>query len=168
MTAFPCFLQALEQVEIVVVWGLVATLVLAVGMYASQGLGISRLSLPFLLGFVVTGRRDHAALYGIGLYMLGGWVFAFLYAWFFAALGGAGLRIGLAAGLLHGLFLLTTILPLLPYIHPRIASPYAGPTARRRLEPPGFLGLHYGRMTPVTTLLSHMAYGGLLGWALGR
>ena len=168
MTVFPSLLQAFGQIEIVVVWGLVATLVLAVAMYASQGLGVSRLSLPFLLGFVVTGRRDRAALYGLGLYMLGGWVFAFLHAWFFATLGRADPWIGLGAGLFHGLFLLTVILPLLPYIHPRIASPYAGPTARRRLEPPGFLGLHYGRMTPVTTLLSHMAYGGLLGWALGR
>jgi hypothetical protein len=57
------------------------------------------------------------------------------------------------------------MLPMLPYVHPRLASPYAGPTARRRLEPPGFLGLNYGRMTPITTLVSHAAYGAILGWA---
>lgn len=165
MSLFPALLAAAGGIETVIVWGLVATLVLTVGMALSQGTGLSRLSLPFLMGFLVTGRRSRAAAYGLVLYMLGGWVFAFLYAWLFAALGHAGWPIGLAAGLLHGLFLLAAVLPMLPYVHPRLASPYAGPTARRRLEPPGFLGLNYGRMTPITTLVSHAAYGAILGWA---
>ncbi len=166
MTAFPALAEAFGNIEIVLVWGLVATLVLTVGMYASQGLGVSRLSLPFLMGFYVTRRRSRAAIFGLLLYMFGGWVFAFLYAWLFATLGFSGWQWGLLGGLLHGLFLLAVILPLLPYLHPRVASPYSGPTARRRLEPPGFLGLNYGRMTPVTTLVSHAAYGSILGWAL--
>lgn len=162
---FPALLAAAGQIETVIVWGLVATLVLTVGMYASQGLGVSRLSLPFLMGYWVTRRRSRAAYLGLVLYTFGGWVFAFLYAWLFATLGRAGWALGLGAGLLHGLFLLVAILPMLPYIHPRLASPYSGPTAVRRLEPPGFMGLNYGRMTPVSTLLSHAAYGAILGWA---
>lgn len=166
MNAFPALAQAIGQIETVLVGGLVATLVLSVGMSASQGLGYSRLSLPFLMGFFVTGRRSRAAVAGLVLYTLGGWAFAFLYAWFFATLGKAGVLIGVGTGLLHGLFLLTTVMPLLPYFHPRVASPYAGPVARRRLQPPGFLALNYGRMTPIATLLSHALYGAILGWAL--
>ncbi|SDY87374.1 hypothetical protein [Citreimonas salinaria] len=166
MSAFPALAEAIGQIEIVLVGGLVATLVLSVGMFASQGLGYSRLSLPFLMGFFVTGRRSRAAIFGLLLYTLGGWIFAFLYAWFFAMLGRAGLLLGVGTGLLHGLFLLTMIMPLLPYFHPRVASPYAGPIAQRRLQPPGFLALNYGRMTPITTLLSHAFYGAILGWVL--
>ena len=51
--------------------------------------------------------------------------------------------LGALAGLLHGLFLLAAGLPLLPYIHPRMASEYDGATATRQLEP-GLMGLNYG------------------------
>lgn len=31
-------------------------------------------------------------------------------------------------------------------------------------EPPGFMGLNYGRRTPLTTLAGHTLYGVLLGY----
>jgi hypothetical protein len=31
------------------------------------------------------------------------------------------------------------------------------------LEPPGFLLVNYGRQTPIATLVSHVAYGALVG-----
>jgi hypothetical protein len=69
-------------------------------------------------------------------------------------------------------FAMTTILQLsqglglLSYVHPRIASEYDGPIAHRRLEPPGFMGLHYGRQTPLVTLFGQVIYGTLLGLTL--
>jgi hypothetical protein len=33
----------------------------------------------------------------------------------------------------------------------------------RQLEPTGFLALNYGRRTPLSVLLRHLAYGGILG-----
>ena len=48
-------------------------------------------------------------------------------------------------------------------MHPRVASEYEGPTAKKRLEPPGFLALHYGRNTPLVTLVAHIVYGAVLG-----
>jgi hypothetical protein len=33
----------------------------------------------------------------------------------------------------------------------------------RQLEPPGFLALNYGRRKPLSVLLDHLAYGGILG-----
>jgi GH15 family glucan-1,4-alpha-glucosidase len=42
----------------------------------------------------------------------------------------------LVLGLAHGGVLLVVILPLVRYMHPRMASKYYGPTRRQRLEPP--------------------------------
>jgi hypothetical protein len=52
---------------------------------------------------------------------------------------------------------------LLPGLHPRMASEQQGPTVMRQLEPPGFLALNYGYQTPVSVLVAHLAYGGILG-----
>ena len=44
-----------------------------------------------------------------------------------------------------------------------MASELRGPTPTRQLEPPGFLALHYGRRTPIVSIVAHMAYGAMLG-----
>ena len=70
---------------------------------------------------------------------------------------------GAIVGVLHGAFLLVCAIPLLPYVHPRMASEHHGVTMRRQLEPPGFLAMNYGYQTPFTTLLAQAVYGGVLG-----
>jgi hypothetical protein len=157
------FINILTQLESVLLWGFATTAVMTTVLYGSQGLGLSRLSLPFLIGTCVTGNRDWAILLGFIIYTIGGWLFAFLYFMIFSQLGFATGWLGATIGLAHGLFLLTVVLPVLPHIHPRMASEYDGPTAIRRLEPPGFLGLNYGYRTPLTTLLGHASYGAILG-----
>lgn len=144
-------------------WGLLATVAMTAVLQGSQGLGLSRLSLPFLVGTFFTGDRRRAVALGFVLYTIGGWLFAFLYFLLFASLGLYSWWFGAAAGVLHGLFLLTAALPLLPYVHPRMASEYDGPTAIQQLEPPGFMGLNYGYRTPLTTLLGQAVYGATLG-----
>ena len=52
----PALATLLSQVETVLVWGFVATIALTIVMYGSQGLGLSRLSLPYLFGTAVTLR----------------------------------------------------------------------------------------------------------------
>ena len=37
------------------------------------------------------------------------------------------------------------------------------PTVARQLEPPGFLGLHYGIRTPISVLVAHTIFGVILG-----
>ena len=54
-------------------------------------------------------------------------------------------------------------MPLLPSLHPRMASLVRGPTPTRLLEPPGFLAMHYGRRTAVWVIFAHLLYGGILG-----
>jgi hypothetical protein len=73
-------------------------------------------------------------------------------------------------GFVHGLFVLVSVLPLLPGVHPRMASDFTGPQPTSGLEPPGFMALNYGRRTPVVTLLAHMVYGAIIGhfYEVGR
>jgi hypothetical protein len=147
----------------VLLWGIFATGILTVVLAASQVLGWTRLSLPFLLGTLFTAHRDAAMLAGAALHGGLGCAFAFLYALVFEAWHRASWWLGGLLGLYHGLFMLVVVLPLLPHLHPRMASRYRGPSAARRIEPPGFLGRNYGWWTAPLTLLAHVAYGLLLG-----
>jgi hypothetical protein len=100
---------------------------------------------------------------GFTLYVIGGWLFAFIYFFLFASVGLYTWWFGALAGFVHGLFLLVSALPLLPFVHPRMASEYHGANLRRQLEPPGFMALNYGYGTPATTLLGQTVYGAVLG-----
>jgi uncharacterized membrane protein YagU involved in acid resistance len=146
------------------VWGVIATAVMVSIMAASQDLGWSRLSMSFLLGAAFTSNRRGANVVGAVLYFIGGWLFAFFYYLFFSVVGTASAWLGAIVGLVHGVLLLTILLPLMPYMHPRMASEYDGPSSERRLEPPGFLALHYGSRTPLAALLAHVLYGAILGY----
>ena len=70
-----------------VLWGLIATVAMTAIMQASQGFGLSRLSIPFLAGTFFTANRDRAVLLGFAVYIAGGWLFAFLYYLLFASIG---------------------------------------------------------------------------------
>src|ERR687887_1440030 len=144
-------------------WGFIGTVVLTGLMSASQGLGLTRMSLPFMLGTMFTPDRDRAKLVGFGVHLLNGWVLALLYAAAFQSWRLAAWWLGLGVGLAHGLFVLLVVMPMLPGLHPRMASEQRGPDPTRQLEPPGFLALNYGRRTPLSALLAHLAYGAILG-----
>lgn len=152
------FEVALENWDRIAVWGLLATVVMTTVLEGAQLVGLTRLSLPFLFGTFVTGSRRLALIWGYVLYTLGGWAFAAVYALILEGLWPAW-WIGLLAGLAHGAFLLAVFLPVMAQVHPRIATRYEGPTARRRLEPPGPVGLNYGRATPVSTMFAQAVYG---------
>jgi hypothetical protein len=156
-------ISALPTIWSMIIWGFIATLVMTIVLQGAQGLGLSRLSLPFLAGTFFTGDRRRAVIIGFALYVTGGWIFAFLYFLLFTSLGAYTWWLGLATGLLHGLFLLVAAMPLLPFIHPRMASEYDGASALKQLEPPGFMGLNYGYRTPLTTLVAQALYGAVLG-----
>ena len=144
-------------------WGFVGTVILTTMMAAAQGLGLSRMSIPFLLGTLVTSSRDRAMGIGAALHFLNGWLFALVYIAGFEAIGRANWWLGAAGGALHASFVLAVLMPLLPTLHPRMVSEYFGPTVNRQVQPPGFLALNYGRTTPLAALLAHVAYGAVLG-----
>lgn len=158
--------HAMEMLRMLA-WGLAATGILTAISFSAQNLGWSRLNFPMLLGALFTGDRAAANVLGFVLYLLVGWILSLLYYVLFAMIGLVGWPVGLAAGLLHGLLLLTVLLPLMPYVHPRMASPFDGPSSTRRLEPPGFLALHYGYRTPIVVMAAYGAYGAVLGAGFG-
>jgi hypothetical protein len=132
-------------------------------MAGSQGLGLTRMNIPYMVGTMLTPNRDRAKLVGFAVHLVNGWLFACIYAAAFQSMRRATWWLGAAIGLVHGLFVLVAGMALLPSLHPRMASEQQGPTPTRHLEPPGFLALNYGRRTPVTALLAHLAYGSILG-----
>jgi hypothetical protein len=77
-------------------------------------------------------------------------VFPIIYAMIFTRIGRAEAVVGLIIGLVHGL-----------------VAGLALPLAARRCEgahPPGLLGWHLGRITPIVMLVVHGAYGAILGY----
>src|SRR5215217_7135002 len=136
-------------------WGFVGTVVLTTILAGSQGLGLTRINLPFMLGAMFTPDRDRAKLVGFGVHLINGWLLALVYAAAFESWRRATWWLGLGIGLIHGLFVLLVVMPLLPGLHPRMATERRGPEPTRQLEPPGFLALNYGRRTPLSVLVAH-------------
>jgi hypothetical protein len=147
----------------ILLWGFLATALLTTMIRGSQAVGLTRMDIPFMLGTVVTPDRDRAKVVGFGIHFVNGWLFALVYAAAFQALRKSNVWLGAILGLAHGVFVLVAVLPLLPGVHPRMASDFAGPEPTRLLEPPGFLVLHYGYQTPLVTAIAHVAYGAVLG-----
>lgn len=144
-------------------WSFVATLALTSVMAGSQGLRLSRMNLPYMVGTIFTPNRERAKLIGFGVHLVNGWIFALAYLAAFHSWGRATWWAGAAIGLVHAIFVLTVGVSLLPSLHPRMASEDKGPTVTRQLEPPGFLALNYGYQTPVSVVLAHLIYGSILG-----
>jgi hypothetical protein len=97
------------------------------------------------------------------LHFANGWIFSLIYVAAFQALHRSTWWLGAGIGLVHGVFVLTVALPILTALHPRMTNEQYGPTVVRQLEPPGFLGLHYGICRPISVLLAHAVFGAILG-----
>ncbi len=148
------------------VFGVVATAALTAVMTTAQLAGLTRLDLPLVLGTLVTEDPDHARVAGFVIHLGIGQLFALGYMAFFALLDQATWWLGGLLGLLHVSVALLVLLPLLPGLHPRMASHRAGPESRAVLEPPGLLALNYGIQTPAVAVVAHVVYGVVLGLLL--
>ena len=144
--------------------GFVGTLVLTTGLRTANELGLTRIDLPFLLGTAVTGDRARAKAVGYLMHLAAGELFALLYYALFTALGTSGWLLGAAFGLLHGVVSATALVNiLLPAVHPRMGSSLSAAGNSPLLEAPGFLMRNYGRGTPIATIVTHLAYGTIVG-----
>lgn len=146
------------------VWGFAGTVVLTTMMAGSQGLGLTRMNLPYMLGTMWTPNRDRAKVYGVLIHLVNGWLFSLIYVAAFHVTGVFAGWFGAMIGMVHGAFVLAVGMPILPGLHPRMASEVHGPTVVRQLEPPGFLGRNYGIRTPISVLLAHVVFGAILGF----
>jgi hypothetical protein len=140
----------------------IATLVLTALEGGAQQMHISRMSIPYLLGASFTANRDRAKVIGFFAHLVNGWLFGLLYIWLFGFVG-ASVWTGALLGLAHAVIVLVVIVPLLPSIHPRMATLHQGPTELRQLEPPGPFALNYGMSTPAVVVVAHLVYGMILG-----
>jgi len=147
-------------------FGLVATAVLTTVLIGAQLGGLTRMDLPLMLGTMVVRDTDRARVVGALMHLVIGQAFALGYAVAFALLETTNIWLGAALGVLHGFVALLFIVPLLPGVHPRMASTRAGPDPTEGLEPPGPLGLNYGTQTAWVTLVAHVLYGAALGLLL--
>ena len=147
-------------------FSLVATAMLTAVMIAAQLAGWTRLDLPLLLGTMVTADPDRARVAGFFIHLAIGEGFALGYAAGFALLDTATWWLGGLFGLVHVAIALAVLVPLLPGIHPRMASDRAGPASTAVLEPPGLFGLNYGAQTPAVAIVAHLAFGIALGLLL--
>ena len=144
-------------------WGFVATIVLTTLMAGSQGLGFTRMNLPYMLGTMFTPSRDRAKVIGFLLHLINGWLFSLLYVAAFHLWGEITWWRGALTAIVHAGFVLTAGMWLMPSLHPRMASEQQGPTLTRQLEPPGFLALNYGFQTPISVIIAHIIFGVVLG-----
>ncbi len=144
-------------------FGFVATVALTATMVAAQLAGLTRMDLPMMLGAMFVDDPDRARVVGFFIHLINGQIFAILYAAAFALLDRANWWLGAIFGAFHGVAALTLIVPLLPGVHPKMASERSGPALGTTLEPPGLLALNYGRETPIVALVAHVVYGALLG-----
>src|SRR5690625_4158589 len=144
-------------------FGLIATTALTAVMIAAQMAGLTRLDLPLVLGTLVTEDPDRARAAGVFIHLAVGQGFALGYAATFAIVDIAAWWLGALLGVLHVTVALTVLLPLLPGVHPRMASSRAGPSSTATLEPPGLFALNYGIQTPAVAIVAHLVYGSVLG-----
>jgi hypothetical protein len=148
-------------------FGVVATTGLTAVMIVAQLTGQTRLDLPLLLGTMTTEDPDRARVAGFAIHLVVGQIAALFYAAGFAALDRSEWWLGALFGLAHALIALSVFVPLLPGIHPRMASERAGRASTARLEPPGLLARNYGRATPLVTVVAHVIFGAVLGVFIG-
>ena len=142
-----------------VVGALLGTLVMTAVMETAQAARITRISIPFMLGAMVSDRRATIRVAGFAMHLANGLIFALGYALLFEVLGRSDWWIGAAAGALHGALALVILLPVLQDVHPRMAAEDQGPDPTPMLQPPGFLALNYGTRTPLVTVGAHVLYG---------
>jgi len=143
--------------------GFVGTVLLTTLEAGAQQLHLSRMSIPYLLGAAFTKGRDRAKVIGFFTHLLNGQLFALLYVAIFQATGEASALRGAIIGLVHAAVVLLVVIPLLPFIHPRMASLHQGPTELRQIEPPGPMALHYGVTTPLSVVIAHIVFGVAVG-----
>ena len=84
-------------------WSFVATLALTSVMAGSQGLRLTRMNLPYMLGAVFTPNRERAKLIGFVLHLVNGWVFSLAYVAAFHSWGRATWWAGAAIGLVQAI-----------------------------------------------------------------
>ena len=95
-------------------WGFASTIILTSILAGSQGIGLTRMNIPYMLGTIFTPSRDRAKFIGFFLHFLNGWIFSLIYVAAFHVIGRSTWWFGALIGFVHGSFVLAVALPALP------------------------------------------------------
>lgn len=148
-----------------IIWGIVATFAFTLFSMMGAAMGMTRMDLLDLLGsMMATPHTSTARRIGAAIHHMNGALLAVAWAYGAALIGApANWASALVWGFilwLLALLMMTTIGP----VHPAIRH--------GQQDDPGPAATHFGRMTPVGSLLGHLVYGIVLGltyqtWPLG-
>ncbi|MDQ3217984.1 MAG: hypothetical protein M3Q18_09095 [Actinomycetota bacterium] len=137
--------------------GFVGTVAMTVGMTMGKSMGMTTMDIALIGGGMMSGDERKARRAGmfIHLIVMGTLVFGSIYAFLFQALESASWVTGLIVGVVHGAVVGIMAMPMMGAIHPRMMPAAEG----FQLDPPGIMGVNYGRGTPLGLLMGHAVYG---------
>jgi hypothetical protein len=137
--------------------GFVGTVAMTVGMTMGKSMGMTTMDIALIGGGMMSGDERKARRAGmfIHLIVMGTLVFGSIYAFLFQALESASWVTGLIVGVVHGAVVGIMARPMMGAIHPRMMPAAEG----FQLDPPGIMGVNYGRGTPLGLLMGHAVYG---------
>ncbi|MDQ3556587.1 MAG: hypothetical protein M3409_07390, partial [Gemmatimonadota bacterium] len=140
------------------IWaGLIATTFAAATFWLFRSFGLTRFTPANTLGGLVFREPSSPLAETVGqatFFVLGSTVVAALYATALSRVGGPSAVAGLLLGAAHGA---ASVLAL-PYVGMISASVRSGHEAA-----PARFGLGWGRATPISLMVGHLVYGGVLG-----
>ena len=126
--------------------GFVGTVVMTLGMTIGKSIGMTTMDIALISGGMMSGDERKARRAGMFIHfvVMGSAVFGSVYALLFQALDSAGWLAGLGIGLAHGAVVGMMAMPMMVTVHPRMQPVAEG----FRLDPPGIMGVNYGRGPP--------------------
>jgi hypothetical protein len=143
-----------------IVAGFIGTVAMTAVMMVGRSVGMTSLDIPLLIGGMFSREDDRARALGMAAHIvMGAVVFGIGYGLLFTVLDTASAGVGALIGLVHGAVLGIVVMPMMGMVHPRMRIA----TGEARLEPPGVMGVAYGRGTPVGLLVTHVVYGLVVG-----
>lgn len=145
--------------------GLVGTCAMTAAMMMGRAMGMTSMDIALITGGMMTGDERRARMVGMVVHfvVMGTVVFGLIYAAVFHWTGSAGWLAGLVTGLVHGLVVGVLAMPMMGAVHPRMRGSGDG----FRLGAPGFMGIGYGKGTPMGLLMGHLIYGVVVALVYG-
>lgn len=144
-----------------IIAGLIGGLAFLVVVYMGLGVGMTRMNFLPMLGTMMTPRASDRGAYAIGfaIHMMLSAAFGLLHAGILTAIGvtsvGQAAGWDLVIGAVHGVAILVAMPVMLTMAHPLVRG--------GTLEAPGVALTGYGSMTPVGSLMAHVAFGLVTG-----
>lgn len=153
----------MDSPGVAILGGLAGSVVFLMVVYMGLASGMTRMDFLYTLGSMVSPRSAKAPAQAVGfvVHMMMGALFGLAHVAVLEAVGVAGTssaigwRLGLGA--IHGMAILALMPSLLTAMHPLVRE--------ARLGPPGVALTGFGSLTPVGSLMAHVAFGAVVAAA---